>query len=40
MVRFGMQVKVVISQMDLPNNPLDMLIDMLGGPSQVSQNIL
>ncbi|GAB4817769.1 hypothetical protein N2152v2_004815 [Parachlorella kessleri] len=31
------QVKGVVSQLDLPNNPLDMLIDMLGGPSQVAE---
>ena len=31
------QVKMAVGAMALPNNPLDQLIDMLGGPDQVAE---
>ena len=32
-----MQVKEVINSLALPNNPLDTLIDLLGGPDNVAE---
>lgn len=31
------QVKKAIAGLDLPNNPLDQLIDLLGGPDHVAE---
>ena len=31
------QVKTAVGAMQLPNNPLDQLIDMLGGTDQVAE---
>jgi len=34
---FVVQVLRAITGLDLPNNPLDQLIDMLGGPAAVAE---
>lgn len=31
------QVKAAVGAMQLPNNPLDQIIDMLGGPDQIAE---